>query len=100
MISNACTRLFERQAPSVMNTSVNSDTWTSVGIKMPITANDDPLETMIAASAIAIMNNSVPSAAEVVAASMAQTISVLHIARPNHEALSISAATTAIAASA
>jgi hypothetical protein len=50
---------------------------------------------MIAANASAIMNTSVPSAAEMVAASIAQTTSAPHIANPNHEALSISAATMA-----
>ncbi|MEY9661454.1 hypothetical protein ABIE80_000162 [Bradyrhizobium diazoefficiens] len=62
---------------------------------MPITASDDPLEYMIADRAIAAMNSSMLSTADVVAASMAQTISAPHIAKPNHEALSISAATTA-----
>ena len=47
---------------------------------------------MIAASASATMNSSILSTAEFVAASIAQTSSAPHIANPNHEALSISAA--------
>ena len=47
-----------------MKTSVNSDTWISIGIRMPTTASDEPLETMIAASTIATMNSSMPSAAD------------------------------------
>ena len=48
-----------------------------------MTASDDPLEYMIADSAIATMNSSMLSIAEVVAASMAHTISAPHIAKPN-----------------
>ena len=83
-----------------MNTSVNSDTWISVGIRIPITASDEPLETMMADNAIATMKINVPSAAEVVAASIAQTTSAAHIAKPNHDALSISAAPMATMTSA
>src|ERR1700737_712175 len=94
------TLLWARQAPSVMNTSVNSDTWISVGIRMPATANDELPAYIIPASAMEMMNSSVPSAADLVAASMAQTTSAPHIAKPNHEALSIRATAMARVASA
>ena len=67
---------------------------------MPITANDESPAYSIAASATAIMNSSVPSSADFVAASIAHATSAVHIAKPNHDALSIRAATMATIASA
>ena len=40
-----------------MKISVNSETWIRVGIRMPMTASDDPLEYMIADNAIADEEN-------------------------------------------
>ena len=83
-----------------MNTSVNSETWISVGNSTPTTASEAPCIASAAVSPIAAMTNRTACIGVVVATISAQSRNALHITKPNHDAFSISAATMAIAASA
>ena len=80
-----------------MNTSVNSETWIRVGSRMPSTPSE-PLVSMNAVSTIAPMNSTMACSAVVVATIKAHATNARHITRPNHVALSMIAATNAIAA--
>src|SRR5579864_7634233 len=91
---NACALLPERYAPNVMNTSVNSDTWIKVGSNIPSTASDDPFAAMTAVTPTAMAVRMALCAA-VVAVNSAQATNAIQMTKPNHAALSISAATTA-----
>jgi hypothetical protein len=77
-----------------MNTSVNSETWISVGNRMPSTAIDSLFASMAAVGASATVKTSMLCRAVVVVNST-QITNAPHITAPNHEALSISAATMA-----
>jgi hypothetical protein len=81
-----------------MNTSVNSETWISVGSRIPSTASAGAWVYMIAVNPSAPITRIAPCAALVVAAISAQVTNAPHISKPNHDPLSISAATIATAA--
>src|SRR5579862_6452042 len=96
--NSVCALLPARYAPNVMKTSVNSDTWIKVGSNMPSTASDEPFAAMMAVTATATTVNTALCAAVVVVNS-AQATNAIQMTKPNQDALSISAASTATPAS-
>src|ERR1700722_13594526 len=81
-----------------MNTSEHSDTWIRVGSNMPSTASDGSFTAIIAVTPSATMVKTALCAA-VVVVNNAQATNAIQMTKPNHAALSISAATTATPAS-
>src|ERR1700689_4697124 len=83
-----------------MKTSVNSDTCTKVGSRMPTTPSHGALRYMTKVRAAAPTNNNITCTPFFAVTISAQTTNVLQMIKPNHDALSMNATKIATAASA